>query len=145
MNPPVEHEYKLYQRLYEELVQEHSDDFANMEWIEHPELVQNALDYFRKAEFPLVYPAKSYAVAIIYATLLEQEYGIPLRESLDDSDLFLGHDEFFVIYSKDPDTYEAILTELAKMPNWITSGWAPKSAEYFRLECTAEGLESING
>jgi len=145
MNTPVEHDYKLYQRLYHELVQEHSDDFENMEWIRQPELIQNALNYFRKAEFPLVYPAKSYAVAIIYATLLEQEYGIPLRESLDDSDLFLGHDDFFVIYSKDPDTYEAILAELATMPNWIESGWAPMSAEYFRLECTAEGLERVNG
>lgn len=139
------HEYKLYQKLYHELVREHADDFENMEWVEAPELVQNALNYFRKAEFPLVYPAKSYAVAIIYATLLEQEYDIPLRESLDDSDLFLGHDDFFVVYSKDPTTYEAILKGLEEIPNWIDSGWAPKSAEYFRLECTLEGVESVNG
>jgi len=139
------HEYKLYQKLYHELVREHTDDFENMEWVEAPELVQNALGYFRRAEFPLVYPAKSYAVAIIYATLLEKEYQIPLRESLDDPDLFLGHDDFFTVYSEDPDTYEAILSELTKIHNWIESGWAPKSAEYFYLECTAEGLERVNG
>lgn len=142
MTEPV---YKQFQRLYEELVTEHEDDFKHMEIVESDELVENALDYFRKATFPLVYPAKSYAVAIIYATLIEQWYNIPLRQTLDDRDLFLGHDQYFVPYSEDPLTYEDILVHLADMPLWIQGGWAPKTAEYCRLECTEAGLDSLNG
>lgn len=140
-----EPEYKLYQRLYQDLVKDHSDDFSKMDWVTSPELVDNALSYFRKAEFPIIYPAKSYAVAIIYAKMIEQYYGIALRDSLNDTDLFLGHDEFFVPYNQDPETYEAILERLKGIPDWLQSGWAPKTVEYFYLECTAEGLESING
>lgn len=139
-----EPEHKLYQKLYKELVTEHLDDFSKVEWVESPELVNNAIAYFQADVFPLVYPAKSYSVAIIYATLLEKEYGIPLRESLNDKDLFLGDDDFFVTYDTDPETYEAILSKLSDIPNWIQSGWAPKTANYFYLECTVEGLESIN-
>lgn len=136
-----ERQYKEFQLLYNELVTEHSDDFANMEWIEEPELVINALRYFQQQSFPLIYPAKSYAVAIIYAALIEQTYGFEIQSTLDDPDLFLGHDDFFVRYSDDPDTYDEILLRLKEIPDWLNSGWAPKTADYFRLECTAEGIE----
>lgn len=140
MSEPV---YKQYQRLYEDLVKDHPDDFANMEIIERDELVENALKYFEAATFPLIYPAKSYAVAIIYATLNEQRYGIPVRDTLDDPDLFLGHDQYFLSYSADPRTYEAIMERLASIPDWLSKGWAPQTAEYWRLECTEEGIQEV--
>lgn len=136
--------YKDYQRLYESLVSDHPDDFANMEIVESPELVENALHYFREATFPLIYPAKSYAVAIIYATKLHEVYGHDVRETLDDADLFLGHDHYFVPYSQDPATYDAILARLDHFPNWLESGWAPQTVRYFYLECTEEGINSLN-
>lgn len=135
--------YKQYQALYAAMVQEHSDDFSKMSWVEHPELIENAIKYFKDQSFPLIYPAKSYAVAIIYATLIEQHYGFALRDVLDDEDLFLGNDDFFVPYSKDPITYEAILERLSEMPDWINSGWAPKTAHYFYLECTEDGINEV--
>lgn len=135
--------YKEYQRLYDEFVQEHPDDFANMQIIEDPELVENALHYFREASFPLIYPAKSYAVAIIYATKIKELYGIDLYETLRDPDLFLGHDQYFVPYDQDPATYDAILAKLETIPNWIASGWAPQSVNYCLLECTEEGVQSV--
>lgn len=136
-------EHKQYQKLYQQFVTEHSDDFSKMHWVEELEVVENALNYFKSATFPLVYPAKSYAVAIIYATLLEKEYGIGLRVSLDDPDLFLGQDDFFVPYGDNPVAYERILTRLQGIPNWINSGWAPKTVEYFRLECTEAGIQEV--
>lgn len=136
-------EHKQYQQLYHQLVTEHTDDFSLMEYVEAPEIVQNALYYFKGQNFPLIYPAKSYAVAVIYAYLLFKEYGIPIRESLADEDLFLGQDQYFVPYLKDVKSYEEILAALDHMPNWITMGWAPKTAEYFRLECTAKGIEEV--
>jgi hypothetical protein len=136
-------EHKQYQQLYQQLVTEHTDDFSKMEYVVAPEIVQNALYYFKGQNFPLIYPAKSYAVAVIYAYLLFKEYGIPIRDSLSDKDLFLGQDEYFVPYHEDVASYEAILKELNYTHNWITLGWAPKTAEYFRLECTAAGIQEV--
>ena len=135
--------YKDYQRLYNELVQDHPDDFANMQIVESEELIENALHYFREATFPLYYPAKSYAVAIIYATKLKELYGIDVKETLSDPDLFLGQDPYFIPYGKDPVTYDTLLKRLEEIPNWIESGWAPQTVEYCLLECTEQGVESI--
>lgn len=135
--------YRQYQEMYEALVSDHEDDFSNMPIVHHPELVNNALHYFREATFPLIYPAKAYAVAIIYATLMEKEYGILARETLNDPELFMGHDEYFVTYGEDPETYDAILKGLEELPDWISSGWAPKTARYWYLECTAAGNEEV--
>lgn len=139
------HPYKDYQRLYNELVTEHPDDFANMQIVESEELVENALHYFREATFPLYYPAKSYAVAIIYAYKLNELYGIDIHETLCDADLFLGQDSYFVPYAEDPETYEAILKRLEMMPGWIHCGWAPQTVKYCLLECTEEGVASLTG
>jgi hypothetical protein len=140
MQPPA---YKDYQLLYDEYVQEHADDFANMEIVEDPELVENALHYFKEASFPLIYPAKSYAVAIIYATKIHELYDIPVKTTLNDPDLFLGHDRYFVPYELDPHTYDAILARLETIPNWMESGWAPQSVKYCLLECTEDGVNSV--
>ncbi|MCY1348726.1 hypothetical protein D9M68_17740 [compost metagenome] len=135
--------YKDFQRLYDEFVQDHPDDFENMEIIEDPELVENALHYFKEATFPLIYPAKSYAVAIIYATKIEELYGIPIKETLNDPDLFLGHDQYFVPYELDRATYDTILERLNEMPDWINSGWAPQTVKYCLMECTQEGISTV--
>lgn len=138
--------YKIYQKLYNDLVQEHSDDLANTPYVISEELVDNALQYFREASFPLHYPAKSYSVAIIYATKLNELYGIPVKDVLNDEDLFMGQDEFFKPYRDDPETYDLIMERLEKeIPDWINSGWAPWTVEYCLLECTEEGLQTING
>jgi hypothetical protein len=135
--------YKAFQRLYDELVQEHSDAFELMEFVIDDELVNNAMKYFEAATFPLVYPAKSYAVAIIYAHKLSEIYGLDIHTVLDDKDLFLGQDPYFVPYSEDPATYETILQRLKHKPNWLESGWAPKSVQYCLLECTEAGIQSL--
>lgn len=135
--------YKPFQKLYDELVQEHTDDFSLMEYVEAEEKVDNALKYFESATFPLIYPAKSYAVAIIYAFKLKEIYGLDIHTVLDDADLFLGQDPYFVPYSEDPATYEAILQRLKHKPNWLESGWAPKSVQYCLLECTEAGIQSL--
>ncbi len=136
--------YKCFQRLYNEMVKDHPDDFAKMEIIEEEELVENALKYFDAATFPLIYPAKSYAVAVIYAFKLHELYGVTIRETLDDPDLFLGQDPYFTPYSEDPTTYDAIIAKLGTRLNWMDSGWAPQTVKYCLLECTEEGIASLN-
>ena len=140
MNTP---QYKDFQRLYNELVPDHSDAFDKMDWVEDEELVYNALKYFDSASFPLIYPAKSYAVAIIYAYKIKEVYGIPILTSLDDPELFLGQDPYFVPYSADKDTYISILAHLQERPNFLNEGWAPQTAKYFYYECTEEGFAHV--
>lgn len=133
--------YKEYQKLYNELVRKHSDDFAEMDIVIEEELVENALKYFDQPVFPLIYPAKSYAVAIIYAACLYDHYGYDMRESLDDPDLFLGQDPYFVRYGEAKETYEQILDKLQFKIDWINKGWAPQTVQYFEAECTLDGLQ----
>jgi hypothetical protein len=137
------HEYKDYQELYQLLVTDHPDAFANMEIVEEEELVHNALKYFDHATFPLIYPAKSYAVAIIYAYKIKEVYGVPVLTTLDDPDLFLGQDPYFVPYSADKATYTDIIAHLQDRPNFLNEGWAPQTVKYFYAECTAEGIEKL--
>lgn len=137
--------YKDCQLIYSALVTDHPDDFKKMQIVEDSELVENALHYFKEATFPLIYPAKSYAVAIIYAYKLNEIYGIDKYDVLDDADLFLGQDPYFVPYSQNPEVYDAIMERLEEIPDWITSGWAPQTVEYCLLECTEEGINSLTG
>lgn len=136
----MSHPYKQYQRLYNEMVTEHPDAFENMIVEEREEIVENALHYFKEATFPLYYPAKSYSVAVIYATKLNEIYGIDKIEILKDPDLFLGQDPYFVPYDEDPESYDEIMRRLEDIDGWIESGWAPQSVEYCLLECTEDGV-----
>lgn len=137
----MEQLYKSYQQMYHDIITDHTDLLSDCAVVVSPEIVKNALQYFDAAVFPLVYPAKSYAVAIIYATLIEKEYGINFYDTLNDPDLFLGQDEHFVTYDEDPKSYDAILEGLKSKTAWLTTGWAPKTVEYFELECTPKGIE----
>ncbi|QTH80255.1 hypothetical protein PA10_00055 [Pseudomonas phage pPa_SNUABM_DT01] len=139
------HPYKDNQRLYNQLVRDHTDDFELMEMVESEEKIENALHYFKEATFPLYYPAKSYSVAIIYAYKLNELFGIDIYETLRDEDLFLGQDPYFVTYDQDQATYDAIIERLKEIPDWINSGWAPQTVRYCLLECTDEGIISVNG
>lgn len=139
----IEFPYKDYQRLYNELMVNHPDDMSKMVIRHDDEIVENALHYFKEATFPLIYPAKSYAVAVIYATVLNDIYGVDKREILDDPDLFLGQDPYFVPYSQDQMTYEEIMRRLDEIPDWLSSGWAPQTISYCLAECTEEGLNRL--
>lgn len=136
-------DYKQYQRLYQQLVTDHPDDFEKMEIVHCEELLENAKHYFRAKTFPLIYPAKSMAVAVIYALLLEETYAISPLTSLKDPDLFLGQDPYFVPYDTHPQVYDQLLEWCLEQPNWKEMGWAPQTCEYFRLECTEAGIEEV--
>lgn len=138
-------EHKQYQKLYQQLVTDHEDDFSKMEFVESEELLENAKSYFLARTFPLIYPAKSLAVAVIYALLLEEVYGIDPISSLNDPDLFLGQDPYYRSYEHHPDVYDQLLKWVREQPNWNIMGWASQTCEYFHLECTAEGIDEVMG
>lgn len=136
-------EWKMWQQMYDALVKEHTDARELHPRVYKPFDVEDALNYVREQGEVGVYPAKSYMVAIIYAVMIENTYGDPIRQTLDDPDLFLGQDDDFVRYSENKFTYDYLLDQLAKIPNWIEGGWAPKTVEYFHAECTQEGYEKL--
>ena len=135
--------WKVYQNIYNNTITEHSDDTKNYEIVISNELVDNALFYLKEKSNISIYPAKSYIVAIIYATMINKIYGDDIYEVLNDPDLFLGQDPHYRTYSEDSSTYDQIFSKLKDMDNWLEMGWSPKTVEYFYLECTAEGIEKI--
>lgn len=137
-------EWKMFQRLYNQMVIEHSDDKSNFQEVVEKEVVNNAINFFHVQDPIAIYPAKSYAVAVIYALLLEEYYGEDVYESLNDPDLLNRQDEYFVLYKEDPESYDAIIKHVKGLSDWKVGGWVPYTVNYFKLECTQEGLESIN-
>lgn len=75
-------------------------------------IIHNAVSYFKSPSTLLVYPAKSYAVAIVYAALLEKYFREDFLTALNDPDLLHGNDKFFVPYSVDPKNYDSIVRQL---------------------------------
>lgn len=65
----------------------------------------------------LHYPHKSYAVAIIYASLLEKYFGEQFYDALNDPALLLS-DKFFVTYNEDRTTYNSVISMLTYWDKW---------------------------
>ena len=135
-------EWKLRQKIYHAMhnFEEFSDDFSKMQIIENFEenfLIEKALDYPKIQSNFLYYPAKSYAVAITYAYLLEKEFNEKMLECLDDSDLLFNNDPYFKKYSEDKNTYDNILP---KFPFYLIGNSKEcsedfnKTVEYFYKE-----------
>jgi hypothetical protein len=137
-------EWKLFQELYHSLVTEHTDAGHLHKREMSDDKVTAALNYVREKADVGTYPGKSYIVAIIYATMINKVYGDDFLQTLNDPDLLYGQDDFFVPYSQDKQAYDSILEELKSIPNWIEGGWAPKTVEYFYLECTESGFDMVN-
>lgn len=108
-------EYKLRQEMYHKL-NKPSDIIGSPEhkyvWKigTDEELVQAIVDYFTIPVTLLEYPSKSYAVAVIYAKLLRQYFGVPVLESLKDPKLLHGNDLFYIPYGKtSAEIYDQVL------------------------------------
>lgn len=75
-------------------------------------IIHGALSYFREPSTQLVYPAKSYAVAIVYAALIAKYFDEDFLTVLNDPDLLYGNDMFFVPYIQEPKKYDSIVRQL---------------------------------
>lgn len=137
-------EWKMWREIYNSLVTDHSDARSKHEFVVSDTVVDDAIEYITRQSDIGRYPGKSRIVAIIYSLCISETYGEDFISVLNDPELFHSPDEFFVPYSEDKDTYDAILTRLQKIPGWIKGGWAPKTVEYFHLECTEAGVSSIS-
>jgi putative AlgH/UPF0301 family transcriptional regulator len=75
-------------------------------------VVEDAVKHFYEHVDQWLYPSKSYFVAICYASWIAEDFNEYFYELLDDEMLLAGNDPYFVVYSKDKDTYDAILKDI---------------------------------
>lgn len=103
--------------------------------------VKRAIDYVSNATFPLYEPTKAYVVAIIYAYLLNIHFNEDFYEVLDDPELFYDPDPHLVRYSEDKEMFDELIHCLGPFTLWRNKGWAIRTAAYFWLECTDDGID----
>ncbi|TFG94183.1 hypothetical protein E4H12_15630 [Candidatus Thorarchaeota archaeon] len=108
-------EWKLRQQITHKL-HKHDDLIENEEVIVTDRASIRTLDfahdvlmYFvQEGDGKLYYPQKSYAVALIYARLLEKYFGEQFYDALNDPELLIS-DLYFVPYNEDREAYDDII------------------------------------
>lgn len=96
-------------------------------------IIGDALDYLFGSPKELVYPAKSYAIATLYAYHLSLEFGDSLLDFLIQEDLLPGDPHFLPCRENNYEIYKELALELEIV---LESGqklgpWGQKTYEYF--------------
>lgn len=131
--------HEIFHRIFKNI--DLGDDLSgyNIIFENEPHLIiKRALEYpFSQDSKNLYYPGKSYAVALIFAKLLEKEFNENFYEVLDDEFLLYKNDPYFKPYSKDKFIYDSIIKlfpfDLIFDKN-INSDNLKKTIEYFYKE-----------
>lgn len=105
-------------------------DDKNLEYtIDTKDVKSQVVDFFKHGS-KLVYPAKSYFVAIVYAKCMEKYFNQDFYVNLDDFELLVD-DKYFVTYSNDQKLYDEILEEIGDIWQYESIN---KTVEYFKKE-----------
>ena len=112
-------EHYIRQQMFH-TVEQTDDWLEDLDYIEELELSDEQLimaitTYFLTPIKVMTFPAKSYAVAIIYSLLLQKYFSVPFFESLDDDNLLYGTDKYFVPYHKSKKIYDHVLYNLLNL------------------------------
>ncbi len=106
--------WKIRSKIYHTVFKEYSDNLAKERIIEEfdkESIIKRAVNYCKIQTNELYYPGKSYAVAIVFAYLLEREFGETFLTVLDDPNLLYENDPYFKRYSEDKETYDLIIDQ----------------------------------
>lgn len=95
------------------------------------ERTANLVVQFFFSQSELIYPAKSYFVAIVYAKLLEQYFKIPFFSGLNQNDLLI-EDPWFQPYPKKKELYDKVLEQIPE--DFIKLEACQKTIAYFKEE-----------
>jgi len=132
-------EWKIRQELFHSMNANFSDDLNDvvMEWQPNT-VVKDAINYVRTDDMGWVYPAKSYIVALCYATWISEDFQEDIYEVLNDPDLLFGNDPYFRPYQEKKMTYDAIIEELGlPLPS---SGVVPHIRRFYEEEVLLKGV-----
>lgn len=99
--------------------------------LDNPGLINMVLDFFVNGS-KLIYPAKSYFVAIVYAKCLEKYFNEQFYNALNYNDL-LPDDSYFVTYEENKQVYDIILKRL-DLDNILELESTKKTIAYFKQE-----------
>lgn len=100
-------------------------------------VLQQVINFFNNGSY-LIYPAKSYFVAIIYAKCLEKYFHQNFYEMLNDKDL-LPDDKFFITYQNDKVLYDNILDNIGEIWKYDSIN---KTVDYFKKEFLVDGINN---
>ena len=93
------------------------------------DLVKLIIKFFN-TESLLIYPAKSYFVAIVYAKCIEKYFHINFYDVLNDEEL-LPDDKYFKTYNESKDIYDKVLESIGDIYKYDS---IDKTVKYFKQE-----------
>lgn len=106
-------------------------------FLTNPSAGEVVASYFYEPWDQLIYPAKAFAVALVYAKLIEKYFGTNMYNALKDGDLLLG-DRYFYDYTKQPQIYDVAINMLTDKELWdfesSSIGQVLSTVEYFKRE-----------
>lgn len=127
-------DWKTRQQLFNSTAEEFTDDLNKVDIRTEEDSVTWAVKHFNERVDEWVYPAKSYFVALCYATWIHQDFGDDFYDLLNSKDLLAGNDPYYKTYNEDPETYNAIL-EQVKLPDALSQmGMVPDVRSYYEEE-----------
>jgi hypothetical protein len=125
--------WKLKQEIYHRLNKDHSDDLNNVEIKFTETAYEDAYRHFIERVDEWVYPAKSYFVAICYASWISKDFDEDFYELLNDPMLLAGNDPYFVPYENDKELYDRLIEKI-DINNITMAGMVPDVREYYDAE-----------
>ena len=93
------------------------------------DLIKLIIKFFN-TESLLIYPAKSYFVAIVYAKCIEKYFHINFYDALNDEEL-LPDDKYFKTYDESKDIYDKVLESIDDIYQYDS---IDKTVKYFKQE-----------
>lgn len=124
-------EWKIKQEIYHRLNTEYRDDLNKVEIVLSDDYMDTVRHFHEKVD-QWIYPAKSYFVAICYASWIAEDYGEDFIELLKDPMLLAGNDPYFKTYDEDPTTYDKVFKHI-ELPLKM-AGMVPDVKEYYDEE-----------
>lgn len=131
--------------MRKEILERRKLSYLINEWddinLNYTETWSNIIDQvicFFQTESQLIYPAKSYFVAIVYAKCMEKYFNINFYDALNDNEL-LPDDKFFIPYYKDKLTYDKIIANIGNIWQYDSIN---KTVNYFKKEFLLNGIDN---
>lgn len=126
-------EWKIRQQYYHMLHQgKYDDDLNEVEIRITQDVTEDAVRHFYEYVDEWIYPSKSYVVAICYASWITRDFGEDFYETLNDPELLMCNDPYFIPYEQDKDQYDAIIDHISIPPDH--KGMVPDIYQYYQKE-----------
>ncbi len=125
--------WRIVQDLFHRLNPHPEGDRSNIEIRISESIAEDAIKHFYEYVPDFIYPAKSYFVAICYASWIAKDFNEDFYELLNDPMLLAGNDPYFAKYSESSKIYDELIEQI-DINNIEMSGMVPDVREYYDEE-----------